>query len=94
MLIFITLFWRFSSVEILIDFLRDGEKLDIELLFHFDKVIFIAISNEINCKTKMSKPARSADSMQVSFRIFREIKVDHNIDSLNIDTSRDEIRGY
>jgi len=42
----------------------------------------------------MTKTTRSTDSVQVSFWVLREIKIDDNVNCLDIDTSRDEIRRY
>ena len=40
----------------------------------------------------MSKATRSTDAVQVRFARFGEIEVDHNIDGLDVDTAREQIR--
>lgn len=41
--------------------------------------------------TKMSESSGTSNTMQISFRIFWEIKVDDHIDSLDIDTTSEKI---
>jgi len=40
----------------------------------------------------MTEPSRTPNTMQICFTIFREIEVDNDIHSLDIDTTREEIR--
>ena len=40
----------------------------------------------------MTETARSTNSVQVRLRVLREVKVDDNVDGLNVDTTSEEIR--
>ena len=51
----------------------------------------IVVRNQIDGKTQVAKSSRSPDSMKVGFTVFGEVKVDDNIDGLNIYTSCEEI---
>lgn len=50
--------------------------------------------DEVDRKSKMSKSTRATNAMKVCFRVFREIEVDNDIYSLNINTTSEEIRAY
>lgn len=50
--------------------------------------------DKVDGKPKMPESTRTANTMKVCFRIFRKIKVDDNIYSLNINTASEEIRAY
>lgn len=39
----------------------------------------------------MTKPTRPTDSMEVGLRVFGKVKVDDNIDGLDIDTTSEEV---
>ena len=45
-------------------------------------------------KTKMSKTTGSTNTMEISFGVLGEVKVDDNIDCLNINTTSEEIRAH
>lgn len=47
--------------------------------------------DEINRKTKMTKPARATNTMKVCLCVFGEIKIDNDVHSLDIDTAGEEI---
>jgi len=40
----------------------------------------------------MTEPSRTANTMQICLAIFREIEVDNDIHSLDIDTTREKVR--
>ena len=40
----------------------------------------------------MSETARSTNPMQIGFGVLRKVKVDYNVDSLDIDTTSEQIR--
>lgn len=40
----------------------------------------------------MSETTRSTDSVEVSLLILREVEVDYDIDGLNVNSSRDQVR--
>lgn len=48
--------------------------------------------DQVDGKTKMSKPTRSTDAVQVGFCVLGEVKVDNDIDSLNVNPACEEVR--
>ena len=62
------------------------------MIFDFEHVMLIILSNEIDRNTKMTKPTRTSNPMQVGVRRPREVEIDDHIDRQNVDTSREEIR--
>ena len=55
-----------------------------------DKVMHERLKN-VYMLTQMTKPARSSNSVQVSFGIFWKVKINDYIHSLNINTSGKQI---
>jgi hypothetical protein len=60
----------------------------------FDPVKIEAIFpvDQIDSQTQMSKTTRSTNPMQICLGVLREIKVDYNVDGLNIDTTSEQVR--
>ena len=50
--------------------------------------------DQVYRNSKVSITTWSSNAMQVGFSIFWEIKVDHNIDCLNVNSSSEEIRAH
>jgi hypothetical protein len=61
--------------------------LSSQLLFNPVKVETVLISHKVDGETQMSKASGSANPVKVCLRILGEIKVDDDIDSLDVDTS-------
>lgn len=80
------------SVQSLIDLRGDGLDLSSQFVLDSIKVVSILEGNHVDSETEMSETARSADSVEVSFRVLGEVEVDDHIDRLDIDTSGEEIR--
>jgi len=51
----------------------------------------VLVSNEIDSDTEMTKTTRPPNTVQVSLRHLWKVKVDDNIHSLDINSSREEI---
>lgn len=51
----------------------------------------VLVRDEVDGNTKMTETSRAADSVEVGFRVAREIKVDDNVDGLNVDTTSEQI---
>jgi hypothetical protein len=47
--------------------------------------------NEVDSKTQVSETARATNTVEVGFSILWEVKVDDNIDCLNIDTASQQV---
>lgn len=75
-----------------IDDLGDRLYLRPELLFNFIQIKPVFICYQVDRKTEMTEPSRTANTMQICFAIFREIEVDNDIHSLDIDTTREKVR--
>ena len=69
----------------------DGANGHAQLPFNALKFICILAGYQIYCQTKMTKTTRSANSMQVGLGRRRKVKINHNIDSGNIDTAIEQI---
>lgn len=54
----------------------------------------VRISHEINRQAQMTISSWSTHTMQVSFTHFWEIKIYHNVDCRNVDTSGEQIRRH
>jgi len=73
---------------------RDLLDLRTEFLLNAEQVHAIVVGDEVDGNTQVAESARAADSVQVCFRVLGEVKVDDNVDGLNIDTTSEKIRRY
>ena len=83
-----------SHVKCTIDVLRDGGNLCPKLLLDTVEVEAIFVRHQVDGDTQMSEPAGTSNTVEVRFRVFGEIKVDDDIDGLNIDTASEEIGAH
>jgi hypothetical protein len=60
-------------------------------LFNPVKIESVFIGHKVNGETQVPKASGSTDSMKIGLRVLGEIKVDNDIDSLDIDTSSEQI---
>ncbi len=84
-------FWRIVGIKSLVDGCRDGFNFRAKLLLNPIEVEAIIPIDKVYRHTKMTKAAGTTDTMKIRLCILGEVKVDHNIDSLNIDTPRQKI---
>ena len=54
-----------DSVEVLVDVLRDGLDLGIQIVLDAEHVILVLFANEIDRQTQVTKSARTTDSVEV-----------------------------
>lgn len=80
------------DVEPLVNVLRDWLDFGTEFLFNAVEVESILVGDQVDCKAEMSKTARTANAMKIGFGILGEVKVDDNVNGLDIDTTGKEIR--
>lgn len=73
---------------------RDGLNLGAQFLFNFIQIKSIVPADQIDCKTKVAKSTRTTNPMKIGFSIFGEIKVNDNINSLNIDASSKQVGAH
>lgn len=83
--------WRTVDVELLIDLLWNWLNLSAQFLLNVVKVEAIIPVNQVNSQAEMSKTTRATNAMQVSLGILWEVKVDDNVDCLNIDTASEQV---
>ena len=61
--------------------------LCIKLLLYLIKRLTIIPSDKIDGNTQMTKSAGSTDTMKVRLSVLGKVKIDDNVDCLNIDTA-------
>ena len=83
-----------SDVKRTIDMLGDGSNLRPKLLLDTVEVEAIFIRHQVDGETQMSEPAGTANTVKICFRVLGEIKVDDNIDGLNIDATSEEVGAH
>jgi hypothetical protein len=71
--------------------LRDWLNLRAQFLFNPVQIETVLIGHEINGEAEMSKASRSTNSVEICLRVLGEVKVDNDIDSLDIDAAGKEI---
>lgn len=65
--------------------------LSAQLLFNSVEIEAVFVGHKINGKTQVSKASGTTNSVKIGLRILGEIKVDDDIDSLNVDTTGEQI---
>jgi hypothetical protein len=60
-------------------------------LFNLVQIESVLIGYQVDGQTQVTKSSRAANTMQIGFGILWEIKVDDNIDGLDVNTSGQEI---
>lgn len=80
------------NIKILIDGLWDRLDLSTKVALDIVKIETIVPVDEVDGETEMSKAARSADAMQVGFSVLWEVKVDDDVNRLDINTTGEEVR--
>lgn len=63
-----------------------------ELLLDLVQVEPVLVGDEVDGKSQVSETARTTDTMKVGFRVLGEIKVDDDVDGLDIDTTGEKVR--
>ena len=70
-----------------INMLRDGGNLRPKFLLDAVEVKTILVRDQVDGETQMSESAGTTDTVKVRLRVLGEIKVDDDIDRLNVDTA-------
>ena len=65
--------------------------LSAQLLFNSVEIEAVLVGHKINGKTQVSKASGTTNSVKIGLRILGEIKIDDDIDSLNVDTTGEQI---
>lgn len=80
------------DIETLVDLLRDGLDLRAELLLDLVQVEAVLVRDEVDRKTEVSETTRATDTVQVRLGVLGEVEVDDDVDRLDVNTAREEIR--
>ena len=84
---------RSDGVEVLVDVLRDGLDLRVQVIFNVKHVVLVVLADKVDSQTQVTEPTGTTDSVQVRIGLSREVEVDDNVDRDDIDTSGKHIRG-
>lgn len=79
------------DVQTPVDDSRDRLNLGPELLLDAVQVESVLVRDQVDRESEMSVSSRATDSVQVRLGVLGEIKVDDDVDGLDIDTTREEI---
>ena len=85
---------RSNSIEVLINVLRNGIDLGLQLILDLEQLVLVLLGNEVDSQAKMSETTRATDSVKISLRVLGEIKVDHDVNRLNIDTTCEQVSAH
>lgn len=82
---------RRSDVEALVNDWRDGLNFSSEFLFNLVEIETILVRNQVDGQTQVTKATATTDTMKIGFGVFGEIKVDNDVDGLDIDTTGQQV---
>lgn len=81
----------FINVEVLLDGWRDWLDLGSQLLFNTVQVEAVIPIDQVDSQTQVTETSRAADSMKICLGVLREIEIDDNVDSLDINTPSQQV---
>lgn len=79
------------AVEVAIDRGRDGLDFSAELLLNAVEVESVLERDEVDCQAEVTESPRSADAVKVCLCVLGKVKVDDDVDRLDVDTAGEEI---
>lgn len=79
------------NVERRFDLGRDGLDLSAQLLLNLVKIESVVIRDEVDGQTQVSEAPRTPNSVEVRLTVLGEIKVDHHIHGLDVNTTGKQI---
>lgn len=82
------------DVEAFIDRLWDRLDFRTEISLDIVQVESVIPVNQVDCQTKMAIPTRSTNTMEICLGVLGEVKVDDNVDRLDVDATGEEIGAY
>lgn len=80
-------FRRVVDVEFLINVLGDGLDFGAQFLLNLVQIESVLPVDEIDSEAKVTKAAGTTDTVQICLSVLWKVKVDYDIDRLNIDTT-------
>lgn len=63
-----------------------------KFLFNAIQIEAIIVSDQVDSETKVAKPSRSSNSMEIGLSILGKVKIDYNIHRLDVNPSSKEVR--
>lgn len=85
---------RVVNIKLLVDILGDGLNFSSQLLLDLVQVETVFPIDQVNSQTKVTETTRTTNTVQIGLCVLGEIKVDDDVDRLNIDTAGQQIRAY
>ena len=82
---------RLINVEVLLNDLRNGLNLSTKFLFDPIQVETVFPVDQVNSQTQVSKTTRTTNTMQIRLCVLGKVKVDYNVDCLDIDTTGEQV---
>ena len=82
------------AVQLAVDGGRDGLDFAAELLLDAVEVQAIVVRDEVDGKTKVAETACATNTVEVRFTVLGEVEVDHHVDTLDVDTAREQVRAH
>ena len=79
-------------VQLLVDSRRNSFDLGVQLLLNAIEIETIVPIDEIDGNTKMAIPTRATDAMQVRLGVLWKVEIDHDVDSLDINSACQQVR--
>ena len=83
-----------SAVHGRVDDRRDLLNLRPELLLDPEQVEPVVVRDEVDRDAEVTEPSGATDSVKVRLAVLREVKVDDDVDGLNVDAAREEVGRY
>ena len=80
------------DVQALVDLLRDRLNFGAELLLDLVQVETVLVRDEVNRKAEVTETSRATDAVEIRLRVLRKVEVDDDVNRLDIDTTREEVR--
>ena len=77
--------------SVCLSYLRNWFDFSAEFGFNFVQGESVIVGDEVDSYSEMAEPSRPTDSVQVGFCHLREVEVDDNVDSLDIDTASQQV---
>jgi len=82
----------FVDVETLVNILGDSLDLRAKVALDVVEVEAVVPVDEVDSQSKMAIAARATDTMKIGLSILREVEIDNDVHSLNVDTTGEEVR--
>ena len=82
------------DVEVLVNVSWDRRNLGTKFLLNLVQVETVFPVDQVDGQTKMTKPTGTANSVEICLGVLGKVKVDNDVDSLNIDTAGQKIRAH